>query len=52
MKRDYTAREVTDDDKAVWWERAVHAFPDYANYQKRTKRQIPVFVLEAMDQAR
>jgi F420H(2)-dependent quinone reductase len=51
-KRDYTAREVTDDEKAVWWERAVQAFPDYANYQARTKRQIPVFVLEPIDQAR
>jgi F420H(2)-dependent quinone reductase len=51
-KRDYTAREVTDDEKAVWWERAIQAFPDYANYQARTKRQIPVFVLEPIDQAR
>ena len=49
MKRDYAAREVTDDEKAVWWERSVQAFPDYANYQKRTKRQIPVFVLEPID---
>ena len=49
MKRDYAAREVTDDEKAVWWERSIQAFPDYANYQKRTKRQIPVFVLEPID---
>ena len=44
--RDYTAREVTGEEKAVWWERAVAAYPDYADYQKRTDRQIPVFVLE------
>ena len=45
-KRDYTAREVTGDEKTVWWDRAVEAWPDYANYQKKTDRQIPVFVLE------
>ena len=45
-KRDMTAREVTGDEKAQWWERAVAVFPDYANYQKKTERQIPVFVLE------
>jgi deazaflavin-dependent oxidoreductase (nitroreductase family) len=48
-KRDYTAREVTGDEKAVWWERAVKVWPDYASYQRKTDRQIPVFVLEAMD---
>ena len=47
-KRDYTAREVFGDEKAVWWERAVATWPDYANYQKKTERQIPVFVLEPM----
>ena len=47
-KRDYTAREVTGDEKAVWWRRAVAAWPDYANYQAKTDRQIPVFVLELM----
>jgi len=45
-KRDYTAREVTGEEKAQWWDRAVQAWPDYAAYQKKTKRQIPVFVLE------
>lgn len=45
---DYLAREVTGDEKAVWWDRAVAAYPDYAAYQKRTTRQIPVFVLEPM----
>lgn len=44
-RRDYEAREVTGDEKAIWWERAVAAYPDYASYQKKTDRQIPVFVL-------
>jgi deazaflavin-dependent oxidoreductase (nitroreductase family) len=37
-------REVTGDDKATWWDRAVAAFPPYADYQAKTERQIPVFV--------
>jgi F420H(2)-dependent quinone reductase len=45
VTKDYEAREVVGEDKAVWWERAVEAFPDYAEYQKKTDRQIPVFVL-------
>jgi F420H(2)-dependent quinone reductase len=45
VTRDYEAHEVVGDDKAVWWERAVEAWPDYAEYQKKTDRQIPVFVL-------
>ena len=44
-RRDYTARELTGAEKALWWERAVAAYPDYAAYQRRTERQIPVFVL-------
>ncbi|HEV2065693.1 MAG TPA: nitroreductase family deazaflavin-dependent oxidoreductase, partial [Thermomicrobiales bacterium] len=48
-KRDYLAREVTGDEKAVWWERAVAAYPDYADYQKKTSREIPVFVLTPME---
>ena len=46
VRQDMTAREVTGDEKAVWWERAVEAYPDYADYQKKTDREIPVFVLE------
>ena len=45
VTKDYEAREVLGDEKAAWWERAVAAWPDYANYQKKTDRQIPVFVL-------
>ncbi len=47
-RRDYQVREVTGDEKAVWWERAVAAYPDYVDYQKRTSREIPVFVLTPM----
>ena len=39
-----TVREVSGDERAVWWERAVGAYPPYAEYQKRTDRQIPLFV--------
>jgi F420H(2)-dependent quinone reductase len=45
VTRDYDAREVSGDEKALWWERAVAAFPPYADYQKKTDRQIPLFVL-------
>jgi deazaflavin-dependent oxidoreductase (nitroreductase family) len=48
-KRDYKAREVTGDEKAVWWDHAVEAYPDYAQYQTKTVRQIPVFVLDPID---
>lgn len=48
-KHEYEAREVTGDEKALWWERAVAAYPDYADYQQRTDREIPVFVLERVD---
>lgn len=42
---DYDAREVFGDEKAIWWQRAVAVWPDYASYQTKTDRQIPVFVL-------
>ncbi len=45
-KQGMTARELTGDERAQWWERAVAAYPPYAEYQQRTTRQIPVFVLE------
>jgi F420H(2)-dependent quinone reductase len=48
-KQDLVAREVTGDEKAKWWEVAVDAYPDYADYQRKTERQIPVFVLEPAD---
>lgn len=46
VKRDYRARLVEGDEKALWWERAVEAYPEYAEYQKKTDREIPVFVLD------
>jgi len=36
-----TAREVTGQEKAIWWERCVAAYPDYAEYQTKTERPIP-----------
>lgn len=44
--KDYVAREVDGTERAEWWERAVAAYPSYAEYQEKTDRQIPVFVLD------
>jgi F420H(2)-dependent quinone reductase len=44
--RDFTVRELDGDERAQWWERSVAAFRDYADYQAKTDRQIPVFVAE------
>ena len=46
VKQKMTTREVTGEEKARWWERAVAAYPDYADYQQQTDREIPVFVAE------
>jgi len=46
VKQDMIARELAGAERAEWWERAVAAYPDYANYQTRTERLIPVFILE------
>lgn len=46
VKKDYIAREVSGDERAAWWERAVATWPDYQVYTTRTDRVIPVFVLE------
>lgn len=43
---DASAREVTGEERAIWWQRAVAAFPPYADYQQKTEREIPVFVVE------
>lgn len=43
---EYVAREVTGAERDLWWQRAVDAYPDYADYQRRTDRVIPVLVLE------
>ena len=46
---DFTAREVEGDERALWWERAVEAYPSYADYQEKTSRIIPVFVATRSD---
>jgi len=46
LRQDMTVRILDGDEKAVWWQRCVAAFPDYADYQEKTDRQIPVFVAE------
>jgi deazaflavin-dependent oxidoreductase (nitroreductase family) len=51
VRQDLLAREVTGDEKALWWTRAVEAFPGYAEYQLNTDREIPVLVLEPAAQA-
>lgn len=43
--RDFVAREVFGEEKELWWERSVAAFPQYASYRLKTDRDIPVFVL-------
>ncbi|MGI8447687.1 MAG: nitroreductase family deazaflavin-dependent oxidoreductase [Streptosporangiaceae bacterium] len=45
VRQDYEAREVQGAERDTWWDRAVAAYPDYAEYQKKTSRTIPVFVL-------
>ncbi len=45
---DMIVREISGDEYAVWWERAVAAYPDYADYQAKTERTIPIFVAEPL----
>ncbi|RRO14737.1 nitroreductase family deazaflavin-dependent oxidoreductase [Saccharopolyspora rhizosphaerae] len=49
VRRDYTARELEGDERELWWNRAVAAFPNYAVYQTKTDRLIPVVLLEPVD---
>ena len=48
-RKDYRAHEATADERAQWWDRAVEAWPDYAEYQTKTDREIPVFILEPVE---
>jgi F420H(2)-dependent quinone reductase len=48
-KQDMVARELHGEEKALWWKRAVEAYPDYADYQKKTDREIPVLLLEPLE---
>ncbi|WP_147918450.1 nitroreductase family deazaflavin-dependent oxidoreductase [Ruania zhangjianzhongii] len=41
-----TSRQLTGEERATWWDRGVVAFPSYADYQRKTDREIPVFLLE------
>ncbi|MER5554742.1 nitroreductase family deazaflavin-dependent oxidoreductase [Streptomyces sp. NPDC002793] len=49
--QDMVAREITGEEKALWWGRAVEAFPDYADYQTKTDREIPVFLLSPAEKS-
>lgn len=43
---EYVARLAQGEERAEWWERAVAQFAPYAEYQQKTDREIPVFLLE------
>jgi deazaflavin-dependent oxidoreductase (nitroreductase family) len=45
-ERAYKAREATEDERQVYWKRAVELYPGYAAYQRRAGRRIPIMVLE------
>jgi len=49
VKRDYRARLVTGEERTLWWARANEVWPQYAGYQTKTEREIPVFVLEPIE---
>ncbi len=41
---DAVVRQITGEERATWWARAVAAYPPYADYQAATTREIPLFV--------
>lgn len=45
VRKDYVPRELQGDERALWWDRAVEAYPPYADYQVKTERLIPIFLL-------
>ena len=49
VRKDYTPRELSGDERAVWWDRAVEAWPAYADYALKTDRLIPVFLLTPVE---
>lgn len=49
VRRDYTARLVEGEEYEAWWARSVEAWPAYADYQLKTSRRIPIFVLAPID---
>ncbi len=48
-KHDYLARELSGEERAQWWARAVEVWPDYDAYQAKTDRQIAIFLLEPIE---
>lgn len=46
---DYIARELDGDERALWWARAAEVWPPYDEYQTKTDRVIPIFVLEPIN---
>ena len=49
VKKDYQAREIDGEEYDAWFERAVATWPDYAEYQTKTTRKMPIFVLTAFE---
>lgn len=49
--RTYRAREVSGEERATWWDRAVASYAPYADYQEKTTREIPVLVLEPSEES-
>lgn len=44
--RDYVARELDGDERTEWWSKATEVWPAYNEYQSKTDRVIPVFLLD------
>ena len=44
-KRDFTAREITGEERSTWWSRALATWPEFDDYTRMTTRTIPMFVL-------
>lgn len=51
VTRSFLAREVHGPERSAWWSRACTAFPSFVDYQSRTRRRIPLLLLEINDQA-
>ncbi|MEV7398256.1 nitroreductase family deazaflavin-dependent oxidoreductase [Aeromicrobium sp. NPDC092404] len=49
VRKDYTPRELAGEERDLWWARSVEAYPPYADYQLKTDRVIPVFLLTPVD---
>jgi deazaflavin-dependent oxidoreductase (nitroreductase family) len=49
VRKDYTPRELSGEEREIWWARAVEAWPAYAEYATKTDRLIPVFLLTPVE---